>query len=173
MASRISRREWVRGLPSASGVGKYDRKQAHSASERSVGYGFLIRESVRNHPNPQPYQTGSKVHEEDGEAAGVSFPLLDGCGAGKQDHEVRLLDPGDVDLAPVHHVMVALARRCCANGSRVGSSFWLGDGEGLQPQITPPIFGRYCRFCSSDPCLRSVPMVYIWAWAGPALAPLR
>src|SRR5215210_1246858 len=60
MASRISRREWVRGLPSASGVGKYDRKQAHSASERSVGYGFLIRESVRNYPNPQPYQTGSQ-----------------------------------------------------------------------------------------------------------------
>src|SRR5215212_1902647 len=61
MASRISRRECVRGLPSASGVGKYDRKRAHSASERSVGYGFLIRESVRNHPNPHPYQTGSKT----------------------------------------------------------------------------------------------------------------
>src|SRR5215208_312127 len=60
MASRISRREWVRGLPSASGVGKYDRKRAHSASERSVGYGFLIRKSVRNHPNPHLYQTGSK-----------------------------------------------------------------------------------------------------------------
>src|SRR4051794_7692422 len=62
MASRISRREWVRGLPSASGVGKYDRKRAHSASERSVGYGFLIEDSVRNHPNPHPYQTGSKMH---------------------------------------------------------------------------------------------------------------
>src|SRR3954447_4640660 len=61
MASRISRKEWVRGLPSAFGVGKYDRKRAHSASERSVGYGFLIRESVRNHPNPHPYQTGSKI----------------------------------------------------------------------------------------------------------------
>src|SRR5215217_8248865 len=61
MASRISRREWVRGLPSAFGVGRNDRKRAHSASERSVGYGFLIRESVRNHPNPHPYQTGSYV----------------------------------------------------------------------------------------------------------------
>src|SRR5215218_8560295 len=61
MASRISRREWVRGLPSASGVGKYDRKRAHSASERSVGYGFLIRESVRNHPNPHLYQTDSEI----------------------------------------------------------------------------------------------------------------
>src|SRR5215208_2806700 len=61
MASRISRREWVRGLPPASGVGKYDRKRAHSASERSVGYGFLIRKSVRNHPNPHLYQTGSNA----------------------------------------------------------------------------------------------------------------
>src|SRR5215211_675737 len=64
MASRISRREWVRGLPSASGVGKYDRKRAHSASERSIGYVFLIEESVRNHPNPHPYQTGSKVLQQ-------------------------------------------------------------------------------------------------------------
>src|SRR5215212_6218185 len=42
------------------GVGRYDRKRVHWASERSVGYGFLIGESVRNHPNLHPYQTGSK-----------------------------------------------------------------------------------------------------------------
>src|SRR5215211_4690565 len=60
MASRTSRKEWVRGLPSAFGVGRYDRKQVHTASQRSVGYDFLIGESVRNHPNPHPYQTGSK-----------------------------------------------------------------------------------------------------------------
>src|SRR3712207_3987977 len=29
--------------------------------------------------------------------------------------------------------------------------------------------GRYSSFCLSEPCLRSVPIVYIWAWAGPAL----
>src|SRR5215217_8034707 len=58
MASRTSRKEWVRGLPSAFGVGRYDRKRVHSASERSVGYVFLIEESVQNHPHP--YQTGSK-----------------------------------------------------------------------------------------------------------------
>src|SRR5215211_1268112 len=62
MASRTSRKEWVRGLPSAFGVGRYDRKRVHSASERSVGYVFLIRESVRNHPNLHPYQTGSKKY---------------------------------------------------------------------------------------------------------------
>jgi hypothetical protein len=60
MASRTSRREWVRGLPWAFGVGRYDRKQIHSVSERAVGYGFLIGESVQNHPNPHLYQTGSK-----------------------------------------------------------------------------------------------------------------
>jgi hypothetical protein len=53
------RKEWVRGLPSAFGVGRNDRKRVHSASERSVGYVFLIEESVQNYPNPHPYQTGS------------------------------------------------------------------------------------------------------------------
>src|SRR5215207_406273 len=60
MASRTSRREWVRGLPSAFGLGRYGRKQFHSALERSVGYFFLIRKSVQSYPNPHPYQTGSK-----------------------------------------------------------------------------------------------------------------
>src|SRR5215208_139194 len=49
MASRTSRGEWVRGLPSAFGVGRNDRKRVHSASERSVGYVFLIEESVQNY----------------------------------------------------------------------------------------------------------------------------
>ena len=35
-------------------------KQVHSASERSVGYVFLTGDSVRNHPNPHPYQTDSQ-----------------------------------------------------------------------------------------------------------------
>jgi hypothetical protein len=60
MASKTSRKEWVRGLPPAFGVGRYDRKRVHWGWERSVGYVFLIRDSVRNHPNPHPYQTGSK-----------------------------------------------------------------------------------------------------------------
>src|SRR5215210_9311133 len=60
MASRIARKEWMRGLPSAIGEGRYERKLVHSASERSVGYVFLIEESVQNHPNPHPYQTGSE-----------------------------------------------------------------------------------------------------------------
>src|SRR3954468_22568457 len=60
MASRTSRKEWVRGLPWAFGVARQDCKRVHWASERSVGYGFLIGESVRNHPNPHLYQTGSK-----------------------------------------------------------------------------------------------------------------
>jgi hypothetical protein len=65
MASRTSRREWVRGLPWAFGVGRYDRKQIHSVSERSVGYGFLIGDSVQNHPNPHLYQTGSKANSRE------------------------------------------------------------------------------------------------------------
>jgi len=35
------------------------------------------------------------------------------------------------------------------------------------------IFGRYFRFCSSLPCRRIVPIVYIWAWQAPPLPPER
>src|SRR5918998_5081274 len=35
------------------------------------------------------------------------------------------------------------------------------------------IFGRYSFFCSSEPCRRSVPIVYICAWQAPPLAPER
>src|SRR5215213_6129263 len=68
MASKTWRREWVRGLPWAFGVGRYERKRLHWASERSVGYGILIGDSLRNHPNLHLYQTGSK----DGAAASVA-----------------------------------------------------------------------------------------------------
>src|SRR5215217_3779975 len=60
MASRTARKEGLRGLPWAFGAGRYDRRRGHSPSQRSVGYGFLIGDSVRNHPNPHLYQTGSK-----------------------------------------------------------------------------------------------------------------
>ena len=35
------------------------------------------------------------------------------------------------------------------------------------------IFGRNSRFCASEPCRSSVPIVYICAWHAPAFAPLR
>ena len=35
------------------------------------------------------------------------------------------------------------------------------------------IFGRNARFCASEPCRSSVPIVYICAWQAPALPPLR
>src|SRR5918995_1847561 len=65
-----------------------------------------------------------QVNEEDGEPAGAFFDLIDGCSAGKQDHQIRLLDPGDVDLAPVHHVMGALARCCSLYGGGVRTRLW-------------------------------------------------
>src|SRR5215212_10844082 len=42
MALRISRRLWTRGRPLCSGVGRCPSRYAHSASERSVRYGFLM-----------------------------------------------------------------------------------------------------------------------------------
>ena len=35
------------------------------------------------------------------------------------------------------------------------------------------IFGRYSRFCASEPWRSSVPIVYICAWQAPELPPLR
>jgi hypothetical protein len=35
------------------------------------------------------------------------------------------------------------------------------------------IFGRYSRFCCSEPWRSSVPMLYIWPWQAPELPPLR
>ena len=35
------------------------------------------------------------------------------------------------------------------------------------------IFGRYCRFCASEPWRSSVPMLYIWPWQAPELPPQR
>jgi hypothetical protein len=53
-------------LPGLLGRAGTIRKLIHWASERSVGYGFLIGESVRNHLNPFLYQTGSySVHHND------------------------------------------------------------------------------------------------------------
>jgi hypothetical protein len=57
--SRTSRKERVRGLPWAFGMGRYDCKRVPCASVRSVGYGFLIGDSVQNHTNPHLHQTGS------------------------------------------------------------------------------------------------------------------
>src|SRR5829696_6709638 len=72
MASKTSRKEWVRGLPWGFEVGRYERKRAHWVSERSVGYGFLIGDSVRNHTNLHLYQTGSKKEFCKGQSASFS-----------------------------------------------------------------------------------------------------
>jgi hypothetical protein len=43
MALRISRRLWVLGRPYPLGAGRWGSMYFHSASERSVGYLFLMR----------------------------------------------------------------------------------------------------------------------------------
>ena len=72
MASRTLRRECVRDLPWGFGLGRYERKQDHSESERSVEYVFLIGDRVQSHQNPHLYQTGS----ESGSLKGVVDYLL-------------------------------------------------------------------------------------------------
>src|SRR5215218_7674072 len=95
MASRIARKEWMRGLPSAIGEGRYERKLVHSASERSVGYVFLIEESVQNHPNPHPYQTGSKTGGE-GAFVGIEERLTESVWWARPPPAPQHLLPADI-----------------------------------------------------------------------------
>ena len=44
----------MRSLPGNLETGRQAFRQSHSSSERSVGYIFLMHESVRDHPNLQP-----------------------------------------------------------------------------------------------------------------------
>ena len=44
-------------------------------------------------------------------------------------------DAGDVDLASVDYVMVTLAHRARRQVGRVRAGLWLGDAEGLQPEL--------------------------------------
>jgi hypothetical protein len=51
--------ERARGLPGDFDGEKRAFRQAHSSSERSVGYFLLMHRSVQDRPNPLPYQTRS------------------------------------------------------------------------------------------------------------------
>src|SRR5215212_7443981 len=59
MASRISRRPWRRGRPSALGAGRWSSKQPHSASERSVWYAVLMLGILPSEYLRTPFQTVS------------------------------------------------------------------------------------------------------------------
>jgi hypothetical protein len=131
-----------------------DTLRVHAVEDVAKAFAFLADEVLSRHPKAVEDEfVGRVVHhhpswlhgeafgfpqvdEEDGEAVGAFFDFGEGRGAGEQDHEVRLLDPGDVDLAPVHHVMVALARGHGPDRACVRPGLGLGDGEGLQPELT-------------------------------------
>ena len=59
MASRMSRRLWVLGRPCPLGVGRGGSMYFHSASDRSVGYLFLIPAKVAKYRPRTPFHTVS------------------------------------------------------------------------------------------------------------------
>src|SRR5829696_336572 len=63
MASRISRVACILGRPVALGAGRWDSRQLHSASERSVWYAFLMLGILPSEYLRTPFQTvsGSRV----------------------------------------------------------------------------------------------------------------
>src|SRR5215218_9101311 len=60
MAFRISRRSWVLGRPCPLGRGRWGPMHSHSASDRSVGYLFLMRARVAKHPPRSTFHTASQ-----------------------------------------------------------------------------------------------------------------
>src|SRR3954447_10553783 len=59
MAFKISRRSWVLGRPCPVCVGMWGSMYFHSASDRSVGYLFLMRARVAKHPPRTTFHTAS------------------------------------------------------------------------------------------------------------------
>src|SRR4028118_1727241 len=56
----LSRRLCTLGRPGAPGVGKWGSMQDHSASDRSVGYVFLMRARVASQHTTTPFRTVSE-----------------------------------------------------------------------------------------------------------------
>ena len=105
----------MRGLPSAFGVGRYGCKRIHWASERSVGYVLLIRDSVQNGANPHPYQTGSK-DEPDPKAISCYGLYVPEC------EKVWLRF---VDGRPVSGITIHFLSWCCEKLEAAGKRVWV------------------------------------------------
>jgi hypothetical protein len=60
MALRISRRSWVLGRPNPLGEGRWGFMYLHSASDKSVGYVFLMRARVAKYPPRTTFHTASE-----------------------------------------------------------------------------------------------------------------
>src|SRR5215213_1180788 len=80
MALRISRKVCTLGRPGALGVGIWGSMQDHSASERSVGYVFLIPARVSNYHLTTPFRTVSEGEypETQRPVGGIAKTLLVG-----------------------------------------------------------------------------------------------
>jgi hypothetical protein len=55
----LTRRGWIRGGPLALGVGRWDSRQLHWASERSLWYAFLMLGILPSECLRTPFQTVS------------------------------------------------------------------------------------------------------------------
>jgi hypothetical protein len=133
----------------------------------------LAREVVHHYPAALHFQAVADVPEvryEDREALGAPLHLLDGRRAGERDHKVRVLDAGDVDLAPAHHVAVSTPLREGRDARRVGARLGLGDADGLQPELAGGYLRQVLPLLVLGAVRSSVSITYIWAWAGLALA---
>ena len=104
----------------------------------------LIGEVVHHHPATLYFQAIAdvpQVYDKRGEAVGALLDFFERGGAGKEDHEVRVLHAGDVDLAPVHDIPVFSTLGEGRELGSVGSGLGLGNAKSLKPELA----ARYLR----------------------------
>ena len=115
-----------------------------------------------------------QVDEQDRQSVAALLHLLDRRRPHEQQQQIGVLRAGDEHLLAVDDVAVALADGHRLQLRRVRAGRRFGDAERLQAKLADAQSSAdTARFCSSDPCRSSVPIMYICAWHAPALAPQR
>ena len=92
----------------------------------------MTRRGLTSRPLPTASRRSTRNTDR---PCGLALDLLARRRAREQDHEVGELDAGDVHLAPVDDVVVAVADGHRAQRRRVRPRLGLRDAEGLQPQL--------------------------------------
>src|SRR5215210_7639586 len=118
------------------------RRDAQVLEEELVGL-------VVDHDPPGLYREPAALRlvqgeEEDREPLGLTPHLLPGRRPSQQDHVVGVLHAGDVDLAPVDDVVLAVGAPPgrSPQGGRVGPSLRLRHAEGLQANLAARYLGQ-------------------------------
>src|SRR5215212_10341159 len=128
MALRISRRLWTRGRPLCSGVGRCPSRYAHSASERSVRYGFLMclmHARVATQIPDYPFSDSFLTEFSEVRRAGLPRSPIASVWGVEYSYRTDATQRPHLTL-PAEQATLAACRRSCPGGGRCA-----GDAVGL------------------------------------------